>query len=560
MTRPEPDTEDSLLDLLESLVAAGPGQGRCGSLELRRTPNGAADARLFFENRPWLNSPEGRQMVETLAGHPAVESVRVKQTAVSVRFADDVIARAAERLAVGAGAFAPSRPLAGQRYVVQFLDPNATKALHLGHLYEGALGHALATLLEAAGVEVIRRCFVSDISRNVCEAIAGYEAFYPGRSPEELGLKPDHFVGQCYAEFTRHYYEQHRDELESTDPVARELEPVGDAADQLIRDWLAGDERVHALWSRIREWVLAGQRQTLDELGLRIESFQYGSEMDAVIAGFVEEGLARGILARGQGGAVVYHTGKPEYETVVLLRRDGFPTEHSRQIGQIVSLQGEATQGIDRYVNVMGMEWEPAFAIYEEMLRRYGPSPYHDRALYIGHSMLTVEGSKMKSSFGAVIHADQFVQTIAALPAVAELAASAPGLVTAGSVAEMITKGFFITRKIRKPVSFSWDQITDPNQNPGWQYALAWCRACSEPAAAVAGGDLWRWAVLRAQELQRTLHESARELDVSRMARYLAQICETYLESPPDPAATQIVRAILSRGLGLLGIRTGVQD
>jgi arginyl-tRNA synthetase len=552
------ETRGSLLAELERLLASGPAAGHCVSIDFRRSPQGFADARLFFDSRSWLTSPAGEEAVRAIAGSPAVASVRVKQTAVSVRFTDAAVAEAGARLAAGGGAAAPLRPLAGKRYVVQFLDPNATKALHLGHLYEGALGHALASVLEAAGATVLRRCFVSDISRNVCEAMAGFESFYREQSPEQTGVKSDHFVGCCYAEYTRRYYEQHRDELDSTDPVAREIEPVGDLADELIRAWLEGDEGVHRLWRRLREWVLAGQRRTLADMNVDVTSFQYGSEMDQVIAAFVEQGLRQGILERGDGGAVVYPSGRPEYETVVLLRRDGFPTEHARQIAQIVALQEEARE-LDRYVAVMGMEWEPAFAIYEELLRRYGLLSYHEKVVYIGHSMLTVEGSKMKSSYGAVVHADEFLETLAASPEVERLAGQTGGAASPACLAEIVGKGFFISRKIRKPVAFSWDQIYDRNQNPGWLFATAWCRATAAPASGdgAAATDLWRWAVLRAEEYQRTLRETAEGLDVSRLARYLTLISETYLEAPPDAAATRAVRPLLAQGLGSLGIRTG---
>lgn len=567
---PTEDAGGSLLAELERLVAASPGAGRCQSIDFRRDPRGVADARLFFDSRAWLASPEGEQTVAVLAGSPAVASVRAKQTAVSVRFEDAAVAAAGARLAAGTGALAPLRPLAGKRYVVQFLDPNATKALHLGHLYEGVLGHALASVLEAAGAEVVRRCFVSDISRNVCEAMAGYESFYRGQSPASAGLKPDHFVGRCYADSTRQYYEEHREELESADPVARELEPVGDQADALIRGWLDGDERVRALWRQLREWVLEGQRATIARMGVEIGSFQYGSEMGRVIADFTAEGVRRGILLRGEGGAVVYPSGRPEYETVVLLRRDGFPTEHARQIAQMVALQEEA-ETTDRYVLVMGMEWEPAFAIYAELLGKYGLSRYEEKATYVGHSMLTVEGSKMKSSYGAVIHADQFLADLAAAPEVERLAAASGGAVCPETAAEIVVKGFFVTRKIRKPVAFSWSQVFDRLQNPGWGFAAAWCRAAGETAGAGAGaggtsegagqdggdGDLWRWVVLRAQEYQRTLEETAESLDVSRLARYLSIVCDTYLDSPPDPRVTAAIRPLLAHGLGALGMRTG---
>ena len=61
-------------------------------------------------------------------------------------------------LEAGSGDEAALADLArGQRFAIQFWDPNATKALHVGHLRNLAIGNALAAALAQAGGEVERR-------------------------------------------------------------------------------------------------------------------------------------------------------------------------------------------------------------------------------------------------------------------------------------------------------------------------------------------------------------------------------------------------------------------
>ena len=90
----------------------------------------------------------------------------------------------------------------GQRFSVQFWDANATKALHVGHLRNLAIGNALAAALSQAGAQVERRSLISDAGRSMGEAMAG--VMKSGRHAQawpDKNEKSDHFVGCCYAEY-----------------------------------------------------------------------------------------------------------------------------------------------------------------------------------------------------------------------------------------------------------------------------------------------------------------------------------------------------------------------
>ncbi len=85
---------------------------------------------------------------------------------------------------------------------MQFWDANATKALHVGHLRNLALGNALAAALTQAGARVERRSLISDAGRSMGEAMAG--VIQSGRHTQSWpdgAQKSDHFVGLCYADY-----------------------------------------------------------------------------------------------------------------------------------------------------------------------------------------------------------------------------------------------------------------------------------------------------------------------------------------------------------------------
>ncbi len=90
------------------------------------------------------------------------------------------------------------RPGARAALLVQFWDANATKALHVGHLRNLAIGNAVASALAQAGGQVERRSLISDAGRSMGEAMAGVRqrAQLARRQREERPLRR-----HCYADY-----------------------------------------------------------------------------------------------------------------------------------------------------------------------------------------------------------------------------------------------------------------------------------------------------------------------------------------------------------------------
>ena len=170
---------------------------------------------------------------------------RAADDGVELRLGDSWIETTGAALEAGGGAEAALVDLArGQRYAIQFWDANATKALHVGHLRNLALGNALAASLEQGGGEVERRSVISDAGRSMGEAMAGVirSGHHTSAWPEG-DQKSDHFVGLCYADYVAAggFAEEGIDERE--DSLTRELRMQNDAADELLKRVMQRRER-----------------------------------------------------------------------------------------------------------------------------------------------------------------------------------------------------------------------------------------------------------------------------------------------------------------------------
>ncbi len=112
--------------------------------------------------------------LEQIEREPWVASVTRDPSGIEIRLDDGWIETVGAGLEAGGSAEATLSDLAhGQRYSVQFWDANATKALHVGHLRNLAIGNAVASALAQAGGQVERRSLISDAGRSMGEAMAG---------------------------------------------------------------------------------------------------------------------------------------------------------------------------------------------------------------------------------------------------------------------------------------------------------------------------------------------------------------------------------------------------
>ncbi len=321
-----------------------------------RIPNGRFDMKLVPRSPDWRDDPASLRALERIAAQPWADALVHTDDGVELRLSDAWIEGTGAALEAGGGDEAELVDLAGGgRYAVQFWDANATKALHVGHLRNLALGNSLAAALEQGGGAVERRSIISDAGRSMGEAMAGIvRSGHHAEAWPDGDRKSDHFVGLCYADYVASggFAEEGPEERE--DSLTRELRMRNDAADELLKRVLEGDPEALELWFKTRAWVIAGQRKTLARLGVAFDRVFFESDFLDDGLKLTERGLREGTLRRREDGVVVYATGVEDLEEMPLLRADGQSTQHMRAVSYWMGAPG--LDGVTT-LQICGTEW-----------------------------------------------------------------------------------------------------------------------------------------------------------------------------------------------------------
>lgn len=536
-------------------------------------PHDRFDLMVVPRSRQWREDAAALEALERIGREPWVEQVDREGKMVWLRLTDEWVAQRGAELQQGPEAVAGcGQPAAGRRFALNFWDANSTKALHIGHLRNLALGNALGAALTELGGEVERRSIICDIGRSMGEAMAGVvrSGKYPQGNGDGSGVKSDHFVGYCYADYVKNggggslgLAQDH-----PADSLTREVDVHEDSADELLQRVLNGDQSALELWSQTRAWVISGQRKTLARLGIHFDRVFFESDFLPEVVELAELGLQEGTLEKRVDGTVIYMTGREELEEMPLVRSDGVPTQHMRALAYWL-----ADTGLDgtTSVQVCGQEWYAHVTCRRQLMAELvhtdegnGFHPYHD----IFHGMVAREKEKIASSKKDALLIDHLVEWVdEQLEADREREAVRRGHPAPDRVAAQVALGFFLLHGATKRVDFSPERLLDEGKALGWDLARARARNGELASTRREGGQQqaraeldpeYRFAVVQSETYGRLLGKVAESLDVSPLARYASHLARWQLEAAPAPHTARVVRSTLdaaAHGLGLEGAR-----
>jgi arginyl-tRNA synthetase len=545
-----------ILGECEALLATHAALERCVAIQPRDSEAQKGDLRIRFSDREWPKSAAARDLAASFLSHPAVAGAELRRTDLLLSFEAEALEDLEVRLAAGESAGMKTADLLeGRRYDVSLVGPNANKALHLGHLRNVALGQALACALEAAGADVQRRSLVADIGRRMCEAMAGYLESYEGESPESTGLPGDRFVERC----SRAFRERSGEAVESSPgPNPQEEEARGDAAAQLMEGWLGSGEPERQLWGQMRLWVLAGHERTLSRLGVSIDRYDFESDEIPRARALVNRGLDLGLFEQETSQGVVYRTGRPEYATMVLLNEQGSPTECARVLAVCHRIIEDLDPQVS-FLEILGDEWQPAQTVVADLLPRLLPDQADKSYEWLYYGLVTAEGKKIGSSNGDVVWIDDFLDELAASPAVTTLERIGEGSVSREALADVLARATFLCAPMSRPLPLAPERLFEQQEGPAWTIAEAWSRA-NAPSRGAHRGRTARAGIMQSQEFRPVLQRAIERRDPTVLASYLLRLSEGFLEAPePGPAARPVLERVL-HSLGFTVLRSSDGD
>ncbi|MFD2785618.1 arginine--tRNA ligase [Hymenobacter rubripertinctus] len=312
-------------------------------------------------------------------------------------------------------------PTEGPRnVVVEYSSPNTNKPLHLGHLRNNFLGYSVAEILKATGATVTKANLVNDRGIHICKSMLAYQQYGQGETPGSAGIKGDHLAGKYYVLFEKHYREQVR-QLEAEGvaaDVAKRQAPLMLEAQDMLRQWEAGDEAVVSLWQQMNGWVYEGFDATYANIGVDFDQFYYESGTYLLGKERVEEGLSTGVFFKKDDGSVWVDLKAEGLDEKLLLRADGTSVYITQDLGTAELKYQDF--GYDLSVYVIADEQNYHMQVLRAVLQKLG-KPYADAIYHLSYGMVDLPSGKMKSREGTVVDADELVREVEAAAKAATL-------------------------------------------------------------------------------------------------------------------------------------------
>ncbi|MEG0848910.1 MAG: arginine--tRNA ligase [Flavobacterium sp.] len=297
--------------------------------------------------------------------------------------------------------------------MVEYSSPNTNKPLHLGHVRNNLLGYSVAEIIKASGKKVYKTQIINDRGIHICKSMLAWEKFGNGETPESSNLKGDKLVGKYYVEFDKAYKAEINQLIETgkTEEEAKKQAPIIIEAQEMLKKWEAGDEKVIALWKKMNQWVYDGFAVTYSNLGVNFDKYYYESNTYLLGKDVVQVGLDKGVFEKDPDGSVWIDLTDEGLDRKIVLRSDGTAVYMTQDIGTAIQRVKDMPD-VGGMVYTVGNEQDYHFKVLFLILKKLGfdwaSSLYH-----LSYGMVDLPSGKMKSREGTVVDADDLMQDMA---------------------------------------------------------------------------------------------------------------------------------------------------
>lgn len=474
--------------------------------------------------------------------------------------------------------------------MIEYSSPNTNKPLHLGHIRNNLLGYSLAEIMKANGYKVIKTNIVNDRGIHICKSMLAWQKFGAGATPESVGKKGDHLVGDYYVAFDKAYKEEIKALMAEgmSEDDAKKNAPLMLEAQEMLRKWEAGDAEVRALWQTMNQWVYDGFDETYKRMGVDFDKIYYESDTYLVGKEKVNEGLAKGLFFTKEDGSVWADMTNQGLDQKLLLRADGTSVYMTQDIGT-ASLRFQ-DYPINKMIYVVGNEQNYHFQVLSILLDRLGFEWGKD-LVHFSYGMVELPEGKMKSREGTVVDADDLMdEMVGTATEISKELGKLDGMSEEEINAICTTIGlgslkyFILKVDPRKNMTFNPKESIDFNGNTGSfiQYAHARIQSVLRKATELNLSENFDDVQLNDKEIAlisalasfpEVVKQAGKEYSPSLIANYTYDLVKEYNQFYHDysilkeeDAAVRAMRIVLSRNvakvikqaMALLGI--GVPD
>ncbi len=320
-----------------------------------------------------------------------------------------------------------------QKVMVEFSSPNTNKPLHLGHIRNNLLGWSCSKLFEASGYDVVKVQIINDRGIAICKSMLAWQRFAGGSTPDSVGVKSDHFVGEWYVRFEQEFkkeyaewqagevadsiYNSAKKEEENTGDFYKrykntyfnEYSALGTEAKDMLLKWEANDSETRALWEQMNQWVYDGFEDTYQRLGIHFDKLYFESQTYLLGKKTIEKGLEKKVFFKKEDGSVWVDLSDEGMDEKILLRSDGTSVYMTQDLGT-AQMRAEDFSA-EKMIYITGDEqiyhFKALFAILKKM-----EEPYADGLHHLPYGMVDLPTGKMKSREGTVVDADDLIDDV----------------------------------------------------------------------------------------------------------------------------------------------------
>lgn len=362
-------------------------------------------------------------------------------------------------------------------------------------------------------------------------------------------------------------------------------------AQEMLRQWEAGDEQTRALWATMNGWVYEGFEKTYKRMGITFDKMYYESNTYLLGKQLVEDGLKKGILFRKEDGSVWIDLKADGLDEKLLLRGDGTSVYITQDMGT-ARLKYDDFQ-LNQSIYVIADEQNYHMQVLRLIMQKLG-EPCANGIFHLSYGMVELPTGRMKSREGTVVDADDMIDEMVRLAREQTEQAEKTGGLSAtelDELYEMIGLGalkFYLLRvEPRKKMIFNPAESIDLKGYTATFIQYAHARICSilrkeqiplQPEAcqfaAFRGAErlmkLEKDMIIQMEQYPAILAEAAAGYNPSVICNYafsLAQLFSTFYDkhsiARAESAEKKELRlmiivhtaAILRHSMGLLGIR-----
>jgi arginyl-tRNA synthetase len=294
-----------------------------------------------------------------------------------------------------------------QKIVLEYSSPNTNKPLHLGHIRNNLLGHAIAEILKAVGHSVIKVNLVNDRGIHICKSMLAWQKWGNGITPEKAGKKGDKLVGDFYVLFDKKYKEEIASLMSSglSEKEAEQQSTLMQEARTMLTEWEQEKPDVVELWKMMNNWVYDGFEVTYRDLGITFDKIYYESQTYKTGKTLIEEGVKNGVFIKKEDGSVWADLTQEGLDEKLLLRADGTSVYITQDIGTFYIRNND--YNANAYLYVVGNEQQYHFQVLTRLLNKINLNG--DRIKHISYGMVNLPHGKMKSREGTVVDADELI-------------------------------------------------------------------------------------------------------------------------------------------------------